>query len=73
MVACSLGPPENTKLEDARRRGEVAGLPSYHIVDNPKYREAFPFSEDDIELIKQHGLTAVAQLRTIGTLPRSEV
>jgi hypothetical protein len=53
-------------IEDAIRKGKFVGLPSYHMIDNPVYREALPFGDQDMELIRRHGLAAMAKVRTVG-------
>lgn len=45
------------------------GLPSYHMIDNPEYRDALPFGDADLELIRKHGLATMARVRTVGGSP----
>jgi hypothetical protein len=73
-VAITVGfpPPllsEYLPIEDAIRRGRFVGLPSYHMVDNPVYRDALPFGDHDLEMVRQYGLATVARVRTIGGSP----
>jgi hypothetical protein len=53
-------------ITDALAKNLVAGVLSYHIIDNPVYRDAFPFADSDIPLIRKHGLAAVTKMRTVG-------
>ena len=57
---------EYMPIEDAIRKGKFVGLPSYHMIDNPTYREALPFGDQDLELVRRHGLAAMAKVRTVG-------
>ena len=56
-------------ITDAIRQHKLVGLPSYHMIDNPVYREALPFGNQDIDLIRQHGLAVMARIRTVGGSP----
>lgn len=53
-------------IDDAFRKNKLVGLPSYHMIDNPEYRDALPFGDRDMELIRKHGLATMAKIRTIG-------
>jgi hypothetical protein len=39
------------------------------MVDNPVYRDALPFGDHDLEMVRQYGLATVARVRTIGGSP----
>lgn len=60
---------EYLPIDQAIIRGRLMGLPSYHMIDNPEYRDALPFGDADLELIRKHGLATMARVRTVGGSP----
>ena len=59
------GMPEMLTFSQARSDNRVRGLPSYSIIDNPEYQDAFPFAAEDFARVRRIGLAKAALLKTM--------
>ena len=46
----------------------LEGLRSYNVVDNPKYKDAFPFAEKDYAHIREIGIAEATRLKTMSRM-----